>query len=155
MVCGIHLYREDMGPRHSSDTRAIDSSWVGTLSSAAQAVLHLWEDAISSKVFDEQIMICKMSGSMVSDMLVRSPIKERLGTIDGDAADVADGKPDNSDESNVIVETTVAIKEHPNNTNILPMMVNSINGFSLHASVLTGAACSVQIQGQLMVSVTS
>ena len=70
-----------------------------------------------------------------------------MGAIDGAATDVADGKPDNSDESKVIVETTVTIKKI--------MMVNSINGFSLHASVLTGVACSVQIQGQLMVSVTS
>ena len=102
-----------MGPRHSSDTRAIDSSWVGTLSTAAQAFLRLWEDAIIAKVFDEQIMICKMSGAMISDMLTRSPIKERLVTIDGEATDVADGKPGNSDESNVIVETTITIKENP------------------------------------------
>ena len=113
MVWGVHLYRENVGPRHSSDTRAIDSLWVGTLSTAAQAFLRLWEDAILAKVFDEQIMICKMSGAMISDMLVRSPIKERLGAIDGEATDVADGKPDNSDESNVIVETTVTIKQNP------------------------------------------
>ena len=98
---GIHLYREDMGPRHPSDTRAIDSSWVGTLSTAAQAFLRLWEDAILAKAFDEQIMICKMSGAMISDMLVRSPIKERLVLIDGEATDVADGKPqpDNKEET--------------------------------------------------------
>ena len=54
-----------------------------------------------------------MSGSLISDMLVRSPIKERLGAIDGEATDVADGKPDNSDESNMIVETTITIKENP------------------------------------------
>ena len=102
-----------MGPRHPSNTRTIDSSWVGTLSTAAQAFLRLWEDAIIAKVFDEQIMICKMSGAMISDMLVRSPIKERLGAIDGEAADVADGKPDDSDESKVIVETTITIKDNP------------------------------------------
>ena len=83
------------------------------MSTAAQAFLRLWEDAIIAKVFDEQIMICKMSGAMISDMLTRSPIKERLVSIDGEATDVADGKPGNSDESNVIFETTNTIKENP------------------------------------------
>ena len=54
-----------------------------------------------------------MSGAMISDMLVRSPIKERLAAIDGEATDEADGKPTDIDESNVIVETTITIKENP------------------------------------------
>lgn len=101
-----------MGPRHSSDTRAIDSSWVGTLSTAAQACMCLWEDAIIATAFDEHIMVCKIPGAMINVIRVRPPIKERLGAIDGAATAVADGKPDNNDESNVRVEAVVTTKAH-------------------------------------------
>ena len=57
-----------------------------------------------------------MSGTTISDMLARSPMKERLAGIEGEATDVVDGKPTvtgESSESAVIVETTVTIKQNP------------------------------------------
>ena len=52
------------------------------------------EDITINKVFDEQIMQCKLSGSNIVELLTRVPMAERLAVIRGDADDAQDGRPE-------------------------------------------------------------
>ena len=85
---------KDMGYGMLGKESTLDPTWVSTLKPAAQQYLRLWEDAIPLKVFDEQLMQAKLSGSAIGDILNRSPIRDRLVAIEGDAQANDDGKPD-------------------------------------------------------------
>ena len=49
---------------------------------------------MASKTFDDMIISCKLNGNVVSDVMTRSPMRERLMEVTGETENAEDGRPD-------------------------------------------------------------